>query len=230
MPTGRREPFAATLQVHHGERKAFHVAVAITHRRKPGPLLGHPCAHASGLRQARKGSIPPRPCTGAWLAQRDMDRPRECRGHESFLSTHITQAQLEGLLLVPQTTDACQAGTQRPVSAAAGPSSLCCAQHNRAASLFLLSPLPPAHPSAALASRTSLAWMAPAPGEEPQEEGWEAAGTASPMLPAVAPAWLEGTCTQRGLFLRVAMHGGCTQLREENTKIRFGQKIVQAGS
>lgn len=124
MSTGLREPFAATLQVHHGEWKAFHMAVAITHRLKPGPLLGHPCAHASGLRQARKGSILPRPCTGAWLAQRDMDRPWECRGHRSFLSMHITQAQLEGLLLVLQTTDACQAGTQRPMSAAAGPSSL----------------------------------------------------------------------------------------------------------
>lgn len=94
-------------------------------------LLGHPCAHASGLRQARKGSILPHPCTGARLAQRDMDRPRECWGHESFLSTHITQAQLQGLLLVPQTTDVCQAGTQSPVSAAAAPSLLCSAQLSR---------------------------------------------------------------------------------------------------
>lgn len=70
----------------------------------------------------------------------------------------------------------------------------------------------------------------PSPGGEPQEEAWEAAGTASPVLPAEAPARPEGTCTQRGLFLGVAIHGGCMPLREENTEICFGQKTVQTGS
>lgn len=66
-------------------------------------------------------------------------------------------------------------------------------------------------------------WMVPLPGGEPQEEAWEAAGTASPVLPAGAPAWPEGTCTQRGLFLGVAMHGGFTPLREENTDLLWAE-------